>query len=270
MSENTQMIRAAFEKAGPKLAEVMPSGLTPERFTRIAIGEIMGNPNLAKASPATLLKAVMDAARLGLSVGGAQGEAYLVPYKGAVQCQIGYRGLLKLARRSGEIAGIAAEIVREGDPFRYDAAEQRIWHTPDVFDAEREARPIIGAYAIATLKSGERQTAVMSRAEIERIRQGSQGRNAAPWSDHWAEMAKKTALRRLCKMLPMEVEAAVAIDRDDRAEYPQYARPPGVVDARQTAADVGSRMLTFDVDEAAGDDCEDVERAAIQAESEGA
>ena len=116
----------------PAIKAALPSVMTPERFSRIALTAINGNPKLQEAcvkSPMTFLGALMTAAQLGLEPNTPLGQAYLIPYNNTrkvdgafvkvpeVQMQIGYKGLIELAYRSGEVTNIYAEVVYENDKY---------------------------------------------------------------------------------------------------------------------------------------------------------
>jgi recombination protein RecT len=133
-----------------------------------------------------------------------------------VQFQVGYKGLLALARRSGEISTITAEVVHANDTFAYQLGDEpMIDHKPSLEDEPGE--PIF-VYAIAKLKDGGIQRVVMTRGAIEKIRTRSKAGSSGPWVTDWEEMAKKTAIKRLCKLLPMSIELADAIATDTEAE----------------------------------------------------
>ena len=198
-----------------RMQEALANGVDIDTLKRVAVMEINKSRALQKCSPATVLTAVADAGRLGLSIGGALGQAYLVPYGSTCTMIVGYRGLIELARRSGGVQKVEAHVVRERDHFeiRY-GSEDELVHRPQPFTDRGD---VIGVYAIALLESGARQFVTMDTDEINAIRDRSRAGRNGPWVTDWAEMAKKTAVRRLIKMLPLSVEAQRAIDNDDRA-----------------------------------------------------
>src|SRR5690606_22598960 len=129
-----------------------------------------------------------------------------------VQFIVGYRGMIDLARRSGQILSIEARTVQEKDHFEVEfGLDSKVAHRPAWEVADRGALTFV--YAVAKLKDGGVQFEVMSRAEIEAIRDASQGYQMAkryardgkinsPWATNFEEMAKKTVIRRLFKYLP--------------------------------------------------------------------
>jgi len=98
-----------------EIKKALPSVITPERFTRMVLSAISVNPKLATCTKASFLGAMMNAAQLGLEPNTPLGQAYILPYqnKGVLeaQFQIGYKGLIDLAYRSGEVELVQAHIV---------------------------------------------------------------------------------------------------------------------------------------------------------------
>ena len=232
---NTGMIKRTnelLEANMAQLAQTAAQGLDPERFIRVALGAIRGNPGLQQCNPVSVVSALMESAALGLEP-GPLGEAYLVPYKQECTLIPGYRGLVKLALQSGDVLDVTADLVREGDGWRYAQTTDGVEfeHTPD--DWADEPGKIVGVYAVATLANGARKVERMTVREVERIRAGSRARNASAWSDHWGEMAKKTVIRRLFKHLPSSTEIQSRLARIEAVEYapamaPQDRRATGL------------------------------------------
>jgi recombination protein RecT len=222
--EKVHPIVAALEQRSDVIASLLPRGTDVERFKRIVLQSINRNPQLKKCTPNSIVDAAAEAARLGLEPSGAIGGAHLVPYGDTAQLIVDYRGLVELARRSGEIAAIDAAIVRQADHFAVRrGTEPAIDHVPSIeadspADPADESNPVTHVYAVARLRNGQRQFDVMTRDEIERIRGRSRAGNAGPWRTDWHEMAKKTVLRRLSKTLPLTVEVRALIEMEDEAE----------------------------------------------------
>lgn len=209
-------LRDLLEKAKPKLAEVTPKHLSADRLVRIAVASCSKTPQLLQCSPTSVLNSVMQAAQLGLEPGGPLGDAYLVPYKNECTLIVGYRGLVSLARRSGQIISIEAHVVHERDHFvcKY-GLDAVLVHEPNW---SADPGQVIAVYAVARLRDGGVQYEVMTKAQVEAIRSRSRAGSSGPWVSDWAEMARKTVVRRLCKYLPLSVEMAEALDLDERTE----------------------------------------------------
>lgn len=210
-------IRGLLEQLKPELQRALPRHITPDRLVRVALTTIRTNPRLLEASPASLMAAVMQCAQLGLEP-GILGHAYLVPFRNGktgqteVQLVIGYKGMLDLARRSGEIQTIYAHVVYERDHFEYEyGLEPKLIHRP----AQGDRGAPTHAYGVARFKDGGYQFLVMSVDEIEKHRQRSKSPNEGPWVTDWEEMAKKTVIRSMFRWLPVSVEAQKAAVIDE-------------------------------------------------------
>lgn len=205
-----------------QMAMALPKHLTADRLARLALTEFRKTPALHKCTPQSIVSSAMQAAQLGLEFGGVLGQAYMVPYKDEATLIIGYKGLAELARRSGQIVNIQATAVYANDEFDWEEGlTPRIQHKP----AKTNRGEMTHVYAIAWFKAGMTQFVVMSREDVEKIRGGSNGyqmakrfNKSSPWDTHFEEMAKKTAIRRLSKQLPMSPEIRQAIEQDDRRE----------------------------------------------------
>jgi recombination protein RecT len=209
-----------------QMALALPKHMTADRLARIALTEVRKVPALGRCDQASFLGAIMQCAQLGLEPGGALGHAYLLPFenrrKGITEVQfiVGYRGMLDLARRSGQILSIEARAVYAADKFHVALGlNPDLTHEPDWEAADRG--PMRFAYAVAKMKDGGTQFEVMSRAEIERVRSKSKAGQSGPWVSHFDEMAKKTVIRRLFKYLPVSIELATAVALDEQADSKQ-------------------------------------------------
>lgn len=215
-----------FNEMKPAIQQAIPSHLTPERLLRIATTSIRTNPKLKVCTPESLLGAVMQCAQLGLEP-SILGHAYLVPYRNKkkdekgkeigwadeAQFQIGYKGLIELARRTGQISSIMAQPVHEEDEFEYEyGINEKLKHIP----ADGDRGPVVKYYAYAKFKDGGYSFLVMSRKDIETHRDKfSKAKSYGPWLEHFDEMAKKTVLKALMKYMPISVEFAKAIAQDE-------------------------------------------------------
>ena len=212
-----------------QIQAALPKHMTPERMARIVTTEIRKNPALVKCERNSFLGAVIQCAQLGLEPGNSLGHAYILPYdkrekqngnwvtvRTDAQLIIGYRGMIDLARRSGQIISISARSVRQGDEFVYRfGLDEDLIHKPS---EEVEEGDITHVYAVAKLRDGGIQFEVMSTKQIEAVRQQSKAKDNGPWKTHWEEMAKKTVIRRLFKYLPVSVEIQRAVMLDEAAD----------------------------------------------------
>lgn len=228
----TQTIAAYLKKMGPEIARALPKHMDADRLARIALTTIRTNPKLLEASIPSLLGAVMQAAQLGLEP-GLIGHCYFVPFKNGktgqteVQFIIGYRGMIDLARRSGQIVNIYAHTVHEKDEFDYELGlHPKLVHKP----AEGDRGELKFVYAVAHFKDGGYQFEVMSKAEIEKRRQRSKAANSGPWVTDYEEMAKKTVIRHMWKYLPISIEIQQQAAQDETVRRDINAEPESVYD----------------------------------------
>lgn len=221
----------------PSFQKLLPQHLSAERMFRVAMACIRTTPKLQQCSPTSLVSALMVASELGLEPGGARGLLYLVPYGTVATPIVGYRGLIQLARNSGDLANVEARVVYERDKFEVEfGLEPKLLHKPALSDPGKER----AVYAIATMKDGSKQIEVMSVAEVDAIRARSRSGNNGPWVTDYGEMAKKTVVRRLMKYLPLSSERlqrAMELDGEtvDGLVLPEIPAEPGPSETAQNA-----------------------------------
>jgi recombination protein RecT len=163
---------------------------------------------------------VLTSAQLGLEIGSALGQSYLVPFKNhgtdETQLIIGFKGWLALIHRGGQVASIDARAVHEADLFDYQYGDESyLRHKP----AEGDRGPVTHYYCVAKTKNGGRVFEVMSRAEVEKHRdryaKKSAGAITGPWATHFDDMALKTVFKRIFKWLPVSIEQQFAASVDE-------------------------------------------------------
>lgn len=225
------------KKFQAQMVLALPKSMTADRLTRIVMTECRKTPALLKCAPESFYGAVLQCAALGLEPGSALGHCYLLPFGNGkdrsgrpnAQLIIGYRGMIDLARRSGQIISLQAWTVHAQDTFNYQLGlEPDIQHVPA---STADRGPVTHVYAVAKLKGGGVQFEVMSRAEIEKVRSTSKAGNSGPWASHWEEMAKKTVIRRLFKYLPVSIEAVRAVEIDEKTDRGEATTEQDFLDA---------------------------------------
>lgn len=202
-----------------EIAKALPSVITPERFTRITLSALSSNPTLQQCTPQSFLGAMMTAAQLGVEPNTPLGQAYLLPYKnkGVLECQfqLGYKGLMDLAYRSGEISVIQAHTVYENDEFSYEfGLDPKLNHKPAVKD---RGEPI-AFYAMFKTKDGGYGFEVMSVEDVRKHAKKyskSYGSEYSPWNTSFVEMAKKTVLKQVLKYAPLKSDFAKQVTADE-------------------------------------------------------
>ena len=194
-----------------QLSLVATKHLTAEKLMRLVTTEVKKTPALAECSIASVMACVMECARLGLQPGGALGQFYMVPFKGVATPIVGYRGLITLARRSGKIRRLEAHVVYEADTFEVRfGTDPGLTHIPSL---KAERGDIVAAYMVVQMEGEAIQVEVMTREDILAIRDRSRASKAGPWVTDFAEMCRKTVVRRGCKYLPMDTEEAEPLAR---------------------------------------------------------
>lgn len=215
------------------LAGCVPRHVRPDRLIRLMTNELRRVPRLAGCTAQSLVGCFFGAAQLGLEIGPGLGHAYLVPFRNGktghdeATLIVGYRGLVDLARRSGQVSTVEAVAVYDGDVFEYERGlEPILRHVPVT---EPDPDRLNAVYAILRLRDGGRQFEVMTRQQVDSIRARAKAGNDGPWVTDFEMMARKTVLRRLLKLAPVsvEVERAVSIDEaaDDGREQPIDVSP---------------------------------------------
>lgn len=203
----------------PQIKNALPTVMTPERFTRIVLTALSSNPKLGQCTPNSFLGAMMQAAQLGVEPNTPLGQAYLIPYrnKGTLECQfqLGYKGLIDLAYRSGAVQSIQAHEVHENDEFEYSyGIDGTIRHKP----ALKDRGPVIAYYGVWKTKDGGYGYEVMSIDDVISVRdQYSKAADSkfSPWATNFDAMAKKTVLKRALKYAPLKTEFARALSQDN-------------------------------------------------------
>lgn len=189
------------------------------KFLSSVMAAVQKTPKLLECEASSVINSFLTMAQLGLMPSDVSGEAYVLPYKGKAQFQLGYQGLITLFYRAGG-QKIRAEIVRVNDEFSYTNGEIR--HTIDIFKSNKDRGEAVGAYAIATVGNQEIAKA-MNKEDILAV-----GRNFSqsfaseysPWNeknDPELTMWKKTVLKQLGKLLPKNetINRAIAEDNKD-------------------------------------------------------
>lgn len=203
----------------PAIKKALPSVITPERFTRMVLSAISMTPKLADCTPMSFLGAMMQAAQLGVEPNTPLGQSYLIPYnnKGNLECQfqLGYKGLIDLAYRSGDVEIVQAQVVYANDTFECEfGLDPKLKHIPSSDDRGEPVK----VYAIFKTKAGGYGFDVMSMSDVRKHAQKyskAYSSSYSPWSTNFEEMAKKTVLKRTLKYAPLKSDFVRAIAADE-------------------------------------------------------
>lgn len=197
----------------PQIEKALPDVITAERFTRMALTAVSNNPKLQNCSSQSFLGAMMNAAQLGLEPNTPLGQAYLIPYGNQCQFQIGYKGLIDLAHRSGEFKSIYAHAVHENDEFDFSLGlDAKLEHKPKLTNRGE----VIAYYAVYRLTNDGYAFEIMSKDDvIAHAQTYSKSYKNGPWQTAFDEMAKKTVLKKLLKYAPIKTEFVRKVSEDE-------------------------------------------------------
>lgn len=228
-----------------EIKKALPSVITPERFTRIVLSALSTNPKLAETTPQSFLGAMMTAAQLGLEPNTPLGQAYLIPFRnhGVMECQfqLGYKGLIDLAYRSGEVSVIQAQVVYENDEFSYAfGLEPSLKHIPTTGDRGNPSH----VYAVFRTKDGGYGFEVMSMDDVRaHAKKFSKAYGNGPWQTNFEEMAKKTVLKKVLKYAPLKSDFVRGVAQDETVK----------TDISEDMYSVPNMVIDYEVDEETGE-----------------
>lgn len=237
-----------------EIAKALPTVITPERFTRMVLSAISVNPKLAECSPKSFLGAMMTAAQLGVEPNTALGQAYLIPFKnhGVMECQfqLGYKGLIDLAYRSGEVSIIQAHVVYANDEFTYELGlDPQLKHIP----ATKDRGEPVAYYAMFKTKDGGYGFEVMSIDDVQaHARRYSKSFGNGPWQTNFDEMAKKTVLKRVLKYAPLKSDFVRGVAQDETVKSTitddMYSVPDETIYADYEVDDTTGEVTAYETD----------------------
>src|SRR4030042_2289208 len=231
-------------------ADVATKYLSPERLVKLAQLAISKMPDLQKVPATDIIAELINCSRLGLEP-NVEGGRWLLPFKrhgkngGPDRYELvaitDYRGLIDIARRSGEVVAIHADMRHAKDRWEYwvDSSGETLVHLKhEIADGARG--DMMGSYAIVKLRGGEVQAAYLTMDEIAEAKESSASKDSqySPWQKRFPSMAKKTAIRRLYNFLPKtpEIQAArevLAEEEDRERAFDAIDVPPGTLDTTE-------------------------------------
>lgn len=228
----------------PEIKKALPKVITPERFVRLAVSALNNTPGLHQCTPVTFVAALMNAAQLGLEPNTPLGQAYLIPYrnnkKETIECQfqIGYKGLIELAYRTGEMLTIQANAVYEGDYFEYEyGLDAKLIHRPAFSNKGKQ----VCFYGLFRTVNGGYGMSVMSKEDMDiyaRSYSSSLDSKYSVWRSNYDEMAKKTVIKQALKYAPVKTELQRALTCDESVK----------MDISDNMLDVSNQVITQDAE----------------------
>jgi recombination protein RecT len=225
------IVQDAIRRQSKAFKAVLPKTVDPDRFSRLVLSAVKAAPELVGcfSSPqgtTSVLLAAMQAAAIGLEPNTPTQEAWILPRKNKgvweAQLSIGYRGMMKLARRTGTIKTIYTEVVHEADHFEWahglesDVLEHRPFDGPD-----DQAGALTHAYAVARFTNGGYSFMVLNRSQVEKRRamsdswKNDKSRPYSPWTKWTEAMWRKSAIRALVPYLDLSPETERALHHDE-------------------------------------------------------
>ncbi|GAA6122609.1 recombination protein RecT [Bifidobacterium psychraerophilum] len=217
-------------KSWPRIQAVIGNNMSGERLYQLCVSTINKEPKLAECSPESVLSCFMKCSALGLEPSAVDGlgRAYILPYgnrrNGSVEATfiLGYKGIIDLARRSGQIKSLHAQAVYQGDEFdTWEDETGQHFKFHQARDVEHSEKTLTDVFVNAQLMTGGFVFEHMTKSEVDQIRRRSKASNNGPWVSDYEAMAKKTVIRRVFPYLPVSVNAASAVGADETT--PDYA-----------------------------------------------
>lgn len=246
MSNAIAQVRHQLGQMAPEIAKVLPEHVTADRFERITLTALQRSPELLNCDRKSLFESVMQCAADGLQPDGR--EAALTKFGQKVAYMPMVAGILKKVRQSGDLATITAHVVYEADSFEYwiDDEGEHLTHRPEMLDEPGKPRAV---YAMARTTDGSVYIEVLRMSDVDQIRRASRSSGRGPWADWWDQMAKKSAIRRLAKRLPMSTDLDRVVSRDDQFyPYRDAQQPPRDVTPAQPSAEDSLAALAGSAD----------------------
>lgn len=228
VAEKPKTVFDIIQSMEKEFKRALPDQVGVQRFVRVAITIVRTNPKLMACEGMSIVAALMQSAQLGLEPNTPLGQAYVIPYKNKrvingkdtyvdeAQFQIGYKGLITLALRTGEYKAIYAHEVYKNDSFEYTyGLDKNLHHVPA---DEPEGEPI-KYYAVYHLKNGGYDFVVWSKTRIDhhskKYSKAVQKGWTSPWATDYDGMAKKTVLKEVLKYAPKSIEFAQQLAADE-------------------------------------------------------
>ena len=231
------------ENIKQKFQEVLDKGAGA--FVTSILSLVKSTPQLAAADPKTVISAAMTAATLKLPINPNLGFAYIIPYGKEAQFQMGYKGYIQLAMRTGQYKTINASVVYEGQIEEVDFV------TGEIIRGKKKSDKVVGYVAYFELINGFSKMVYMSHEDMMHHAltysqaykyDKKNGKKSSVWSTNFEAMGLKTVLKQLISkygimsidMQGAGLETALSADNADNA----YDRIPQNVTPLEAAADV--------------------------------
>lgn len=243
-----------LERYRDELKNALPANIGVDRFTQVALITITKKPEIFSCTKASVIGAIMTSASLGLYIDDDLGECFIdrvyndLTKKYEAQIIIGYQGSCVLGMRSGFVEYMQPRYVCEGDFFEYEyGLNDVLRHQPTAQDRGNDK--ITHFYIVVKLTAGSKIFNVMTRQEVEEVRDRSSFYKNAPkkedtiWHIYFNKMGNKTVLRSLTKYIPLSPEMQLAVKLDEQLEYGVQDLSKQVIDMPGMDEDVLAEAL---------------------------
>lgn len=228
VGEKKKSVFDIIQSMEKEFKRALPDQVGVQRFVRVAITIVRTNPKLMQCDGMSIVAALMQSAQLGLEPNTPLGQSYLIPYKNKrvidgrdtwvdeAQFQIGYKGLITLALRTGEYKAIYAHEVYANDEFEYSyGLDKDLKHIP----ADDPQGEPVKYYAVYHLKNGGYDFVVWSKTRVDfhakKYSKAVQKDHNSPWKTDYDMQAKKTVLKEVLKYAPKSIEFAQQLAADE-------------------------------------------------------
>lgn len=240
-----KMLKDTLDSMAPEIARALPKHMDKDRMLRVALTAAQNTPKLFECDRTSFLSAIVVSSQLGLEPNTPLGHSYLIPYGNKVQFQIGYKGLLDLAFRSGMYQAIYAHEVYANDEFSHELGLNKdIKHIP----ADKPEGEPVGYYAVYKLKNGGFDFTYWSRDKVITHKRKYSKSNNGPWKDNFDGMAKKTVIIDVLKYAPKSIELAKAVESENKVIESMEADEFGELHFKDVTPEVSE--TEFDASEA--------------------
>ena len=245
------VIKDELEQREHDLLAVLPKGMDGQRFLRVSLLALTKNPDLLVCTPGSVIRSIIEAAELGLEPTGAAGGAHLVPfnekqkngtYLKKAQLIHDYRGTQHLIRLGGG-GEVVSQVVYEGDEFTAEyGTAPRILHRPAFATTDPTQITHFYAWSVDHPEKFE----VMTKAQVDAVRARSKAANSGPWVTDYAQMGRKTVIKRFANALDLIPKYRQAIEDDTEREFARPSAvpvPTGIAAAREALAARVAKVL---------------------------
>lgn len=225
-------IKGAIDSYRPVIAKLLTgTGINEETFVAQIANACRANPDLWKCEPATVLGAALKAAQLGLAPNDARNLAWIIPYGRQAQFQLGYGGIMELARRAVPGLVFDGRPVFPNDEFDVDyGSPQPLKHRPALVRGMDRGGEAYAWYVRAVYPDGTIQIHMLDREGVEYHRSFSKVKNAGMWRDNYDAAALKSVVHDMKRWLPSSAQLVAAFASDEQVIRPDEVEEVGTID----------------------------------------